>query len=114
DQDGRVLVNKEGTSDTWSLPGGGWGHGETEHQALARELEEEVNYKGEFTTTPFKTAVFWLESKQAWLLWIVYDVNPERLDFSAGKHSTEITFVHPSSLIHATSFEEQSIFSNLT
>ena len=46
DDQGRVLVNKEGSMDTWSLPGGGWDHGETEHEAIARELYEELGYRG--------------------------------------------------------------------
>ena len=113
DNQGRVLVNKEGTSDTWNLPGGGWDHGETEQEALARELQEEVGYTGDFIANPFKTAVFWLESKQAWLLWIVYDVKPEHLDFTVGEHSSEIAFVDPKSLKEATSFEERWIYENL-
>ena len=95
DEMGRVLVNKEGESDTWSLPGGGWDHGETEHEALARELKEEVGYKGGFTVTPRATATYWLESKQAYLLWIIYDVATESMSFSVGEDSTEIAFIHP-------------------
>ena len=113
DEQGRVLVNKEGNSDTWNLPGGGWDHGETEHEALARELREEVGYKGDFTATPRATAVFWLESKQAWLLWIVYDITTAHMNFSAGVDSSEIMFIRPSEIIPVKSFEERWIADNL-
>lgn len=90
---GEVLLNKEGEMDSWSLPGGGWDHGETEHEALARELHEEVGYKGAFAAEPRATQVFWLESRKAWLLWIVYDVKTEHMNFSVGEESTEIAFM---------------------
>lgn len=109
---GQILVNKEADSTTWNLPGGGWDHGETEHEALARELKEEVGYDGEFTARPIATAPFWLEHKQAWLLWIVYDVTVENQDFSIGEDSSEIAFIDPKTLKDATNFEEQWIYSN--
>lgn len=111
---GEVLVVKEGTSDTWSLPGGGWDHEETEHEALSRELKEEIGYEGDFQSSIFTTAVFWLESKQAWLLWILYNVETENKNFTAGIHSSEIAFINPKSFASATSFEEQWVFNNLS
>ena len=113
DSDGRVLVNKEQDSTTWNLPGGGWDHGESEFEALARELKEEIGYDGSFESTPFKTAVFWLESKQAWLLWIVYDVKTNNDNFSVGVDSSEITFINPKSFENSTSFEEKWMYDNL-
>lgn len=111
---GEVLLNKEYDMTTWSLPGGGWDHGETEHEALARELQEEVGYVGGFTAKPFATSIFWLESKQAWLLWIVYDVVTEHQRFSVGEYSTEIAFIDPKSLSEdSTSEAEKWIRANL-
>ena len=95
DDQGRVLVNKEGSMDTWNLPGGGWDHGETEHEAIARELYEELGYRGGFSAKPRATATYWLESKQAYLLWIVYDVNTEHMNFRIGEDSTDVAFIHP-------------------
>ncbi len=113
DMNGKVLVNKEQSADTWNLPGGGWDHGESEHEALARELYEEIGLTDDFKATPMKTAVFWLESKQAWLLWIVYDVKTVDHKYTVGAHSSEIAFIDPKSLKDATSFEEKWIYENL-
>ena len=113
DNEGRILVNKEGSSSSWGLPGGGWDHGETEREALARELEEEIGYTGHLTLQLRQTAVFWLESKHAWLLWIVYDVKVDSHNFSTGKHSSEVAFIDPASLNNSTSFGEQWIYENL-
>ena len=113
DTEGRVLVNKERDSKSWNLPGGGWDHGETEKKALARELHEEVGYEGQFTAKPFATAVFWLDSKQSWLLWIIYDVETENQNFSAGQESSEIAFIRPQDFDPNSSKEERWIYENL-
>lgn len=111
---GEVLLNKEYDSTTWSLPGGGWDHGETEHEALARELKEEVGYEGEFSSKPFATEVFWLETKQAYLLWIVYEVVTANMNFNNGTHSNEVAFVDPSTLREdSSSLSEQWIKKHL-
>lgn len=108
------MVNKEYDSKTWGLPGGGWDHGETEHETFARELKEEVGYEGDFTAKPFATQIFWLGSKEAWLLWIVYEVETKNSNFSVGEYSTEIAFIRPDSLSRdSESLSEQWIRQNL-
>lgn len=111
-QDGHVLVNREHDSKTWSLPGGGYEHGETTEECLKRELREEVGYEGAFIYTIKDTARFWIESRHAWLFWVVYDVQPQNLDFSVGSDSSEITFINPADF-DATSLQEKWIARNL-
>lgn len=111
-ENGHVLVNKEYDSTTWSLPGGGLEHAESVQTALARELNEEVGYSDNFTFSIRGTARFWIESRQAWLLWVVYDVIPETLNFSPGIDSTEVAFIDPATF-DATSLQEKWIKENL-
>jgi ADP-ribose pyrophosphatase YjhB (NUDIX family) len=41
DRDGRLLVVQE-PDGLWEVPGGGWEHGESFEECLARELAEEI------------------------------------------------------------------------
>lgn len=94
---GRVLVVKE-KSDNWSIPGGGWDHGETEHEALARELFEEVGFRGDFGSKIIATETFWLEQRESWLLWLVYEITIENFDtqaFSIGVDADAIAWMYP-------------------
>ena len=110
---GEILVCEEADGDDWSLPGGGWDHCETEHQALARELKEEVDYDGGFTASPIATKVFWVESKQAWLLWIVYDVETDNRNFGVGESTSAVTFINPEAFKDTEHRNERWIYENL-
>ena len=109
---GEVLVNKEGDFMTWSLPGGGWEHGETEHQALARELKEEVGLVEEFSSKLVTTAIFWMKSKSSWLLWIVYEVSTSQTSFNISESSSEVRFIDPKSLEDYKGPAEKWVFEN--
>ncbi len=105
-----VLVNKETGRTTWSLPGGGWDHAETDIECLGRELHEEVGYVGGFTARPFAVKKQYLTTKQAWLVWIVYELETENMDFSNGVDGDELQFVDPASFADSTAFEEQFVY----
>jgi 8-oxo-dGTP pyrophosphatase MutT (NUDIX family) len=109
-----LLVVRENGHESFSLPGGGMDHGETDVECLKRELWEEVGYKGEITVRPFATEQLWLEHKQAWLLWIVYDVQVENYDFSVGADAEEIAFVDPAIFKDGTALAEQLVYKHCT
>lgn len=109
---GEVLVNKEHGRKHWSLPGGGWDHGETDIECLKRELFEEVGYTGEIEARPVATTrePLFMPNRQAWLLWIVYDVKPEHMEFSIGEESDEIAFVNPSMFKDSDGIGEKLVY----
>lgn len=94
---GEVLVVKEKGS-AWSLPGGGIDHGETAHDALKRELYEEALIKSDFTERIVDTESMFINEKDSWLLWLVYEVNVENLDYGVGEDCDEVAFINPESL----------------
>lgn len=91
---GEVLVVKE-NSDQWSLPGGGIDHGESDTEALQRELREEVAYEGNFSLSLLGVHTYFVEPHQSWALWIVYNIHPEVYDFGVGPDATEVAFIDP-------------------
>ncbi|HEY1085772.1 MAG TPA: NUDIX hydrolase [Candidatus Saccharimonadales bacterium] len=109
---GEVLVNKEHGRDHWSLPGGGWDHGESDIECLKRELHEEVGYKGNLTAKVIDVLQepIWMSSSKAWLLWIVYEVIPENMEFSVGEESDEIAFVDPIAFKDSEGIAERLVY----
>lgn len=115
DELGRILVVKENQAD-WSLPGGGWDHGESEHEALARELYEETSFTGDFTSAIFATKSMWLPHRESWLLWLVYNVMITDFDkrkFSVGADTSQIAWMYPAEFEAITTEAGQWIFRNL-
>ena len=106
---GEVLVAKE-KAPFWNLPGGGLGHGESVHDALARELYEEALITQSFEEKLLTTESIWLEEKQAWLLWLVYEIKVDGLQYGVGVDASEVTFVDPATLQNSDRLEGRLIY----
>ncbi|MBJ58904.1 hypothetical protein CMN24_04315 [Candidatus Saccharibacteria bacterium] len=105
-----VLLVKEAGRDMWDIPGGGVDHGETIKDVIRRELEEEVNLKGDFTyRVILAESPTFVESIKIWQMRIIFAVWPENTDFSAGEDGDEIWFAHPEKLKESTVATESII-----
>lgn len=109
DNDGKVLVVKE-DQDTWSLPGGGLDHGEVAEQGLLRELKEELGIEAATVCGTRRVITFELAAKQAWLLWVVYDVTVDNAIFTPGEGVTEWSFIDPETLKLSDDIFEQQVY----
>ena len=91
---GEVLMVSE-LGSGFSLPGGGMDHGESVHDCLERELYEEIAL-----TTPFREKLIsmqtkFVDTKQAWLMWLVYEIDYDELSFGLGEHADEMRWTAP-------------------
>ncbi len=91
---GEVLLVKENGRDWWDLPGGGMDHGESIKAAIARELKEEVNLKGDFTYRIVHVdEPGLLERSRILQIRLVFIVVPEIMDFEPGEDGDEVAFL---------------------
>lgn len=109
--EGKVLVVRETGRSSWDLPGGGIDHGEDIRTAIARELEEELDYKGNFTydvmriDDPFK-----LRTRDVWQMKVVYKVVLESNEIGVGKDAEEVAFMDPETLKGSEYLPEKAIY----
>lgn len=108
DKDEILLVKEKGGE--WNLPGGGIDHGESDLEALKRELYEEVGYVGEFESHPISTTTFFVQEQDRWALWVVYDVKTFINTFSVGIDADEIAFVDPRTFKGSSIRSEQLVY----
>lgn len=107
---GEILVVKENGS-AWSLPGGGMDHGEELHDALARELYEEVLITAPFTERFAGTEHLYLERREVWLLWLVFELTIQTpFSYGVGQDADEVMFINPELLKDSDIRSEQLVY----
>jgi ADP-ribose pyrophosphatase YjhB (NUDIX family) len=106
-----VLVVKE-KSNSWSLPGGGWDNGESQHDALSRELHEEIQLESAFTEKIVGLESMYVEEKQAWLLWLVFELNidVDTMRYGLGADADEAAFINPDTFKGSSSRSEKLVY----
>lgn len=109
DIDGKILVVKE-NQDTWSLPGGGLDHDEDPIKGVYRELQEELGVERAQVSDVACIKTFYLEHKQAWLLWIVYNVKLNDTEFTYGEGVTSATFLDVEVLANSDDIFEKMVY----
>lgn len=108
---GDVLVVKEAGRTWWDLPGGGMDHDENVRSALAREMYEEVKLSGEFSYKPIAVdEPGFLEYANVWQLRIIFEINPDNYEFSAGEDADELVFLNPDTFKNSSNVAEQNIY----
>ena len=106
---GQVLVVREG-NDFWSLPGGGLDHGESQTDCLRREIMEELGVDGVVVEGLVHSKSFYLDRKDAWLLWNVYKARIDTADFKPNDGITDAKYVDPQEYEHSNDMFEKSVF----
>ena len=89
-----ILMVSEYEESNISLPGGGMDHGELPHDCLKRELYEEIGLTSDFSESVVHVQTNWLETKQAWLMWITYEIHYDELDYSIGQDGQTVKWVN--------------------
>lgn len=108
---GQVLVVKEHGRDWWDIPGGGLDHGESIKDALARELFEEVGYKGDFEYETILIEDPRLNEKQRlYQIRVTFVVIPSNFNFHVGEDSDEIMYIKPDEFKDSDLITERKIY----
>lgn len=110
-KDGHVLVVKEAGRDWWDIPGGGIDHSETIHEALTRELREEVSIDGNFGYEVILVEdPRYLEAHNLYQMRITFFVMPEKCVFAPGVDSDEVIFADPENFKDSELITERKIY----
>lgn len=90
---GQILLVSENNGDI-SLPGGGLDNDETAHECLKRELYEEIALTSDFKEKLIHQQVKYLPHRNKWLMWLTYEIDYEKLEFSIGEDGEEVMWLY--------------------
>jgi 8-oxo-dGTP pyrophosphatase MutT (NUDIX family) len=108
---GQVLVVKEAGRDWWDIPGGGIDHGETIHEALTRELREEVSFEGDFDYEAILVEdPRYLKAHNLYQMRLTFIVTPTHYAFTPGIDSDEVLFADPKDFKDSALITERKIY----
>lgn len=106
-----ILVVKETGRTWWDLPGGGMDHSENIKFAIARELEEEVSLRGNFTYKVIDVDdPAYLKTHDFWQVRLIFEVKPDNLTFSPGEDGDKVAFMNPTIFKDSESEVERRIY----
>ena len=77
----------------WSFPGGGWDYKETLHEALKRELHEEIALTSDFSERVITAIPFYNPNKEAWQMWVACEIIYDDLEFGIGEHAEDVRWM---------------------
>jgi 8-oxo-dGTP pyrophosphatase MutT (NUDIX family) len=107
---GEVLVVKETRRTSWDLPGGGMDHAESFKTAIARELTEEVDFRGAFTYRIIAVEEPKLLLRDLWQVRLVFFVETSNIEFRAGLEADEVKFINPEDLRESDAKVERLVY----
>lgn len=111
-EQGQIFVvreNDQNGDSWWSLPGGGLDHGELPADCLQREIREELGIDDVRVGELAYTRSFYLDRKDAWLLWIVYRAEINSEDYHYADGVTDARFIDVNELQGSTDMFERAV-----
>lgn len=98
-----LMVNEHGH---FTLPGGGWDYDESLHEALKREMYEEILLTSDFSERVITAIPFYNPKKDAWQMWVACEIIYDELNYGIGEHASAVEWFDPALLSDNTRAHE--------
>lgn len=94
----------------WNVPGGGIDHGDTARSGLARELDEELGYGGDFTMEYIDVLTYYSSRLGYCCMHLFFNVELANYKGTAGVDTTKAEFIDPKQFKNASNVAHQFIY----